>query len=333
MHSVKFNFLHLSLIIYLACIIIFHGFINMPVFNFIIKPLFWLSMVNLVYKKYNYPKRFDKLNDNLKTMVIATLFYLILNFLSGLIIGYTKNPYSLQFISFISNFYQIVLVIIFIEYTRSAVINRNANNKFMVIFFTIIFLMLEINYNTLFNDFLDREILFKYVCSTIIPLMFANILYTYLTLKGSYKLVLVYRILTETCFLIIPILTKLDWFMLGIRGIIAPTIIYLFIKFTNTNHLERKTIRRKKTKNPLIYVPLFTIIIVFVGFMIGIFKYEPIAILSNSMEPVVNRGDVVIDRKGTKEELANLEIYTIILYNKEAQTILYRIMEKYTEKG
>src|SRR5574344_1263705 len=333
MRLFKFNTIHIMLIIYLALTIIFHAYLNTPIFNYVINPLFWLITCIICYQKLQNHQRFDNLNDNIKTMFIATLFYLILNFLSGLLVGYTKNPSSIQFLSFIKNFYQVILVIIFIEYTRITIINKNPNNKWFIIFFTIIFIMLEINYYTLFNNFSDREILFKYICSIIIPLVFENILYTYLTIKGSYKLVLIYRVLFELSMLIVPILPNLDWFMLGIRGIIAPTIIYLFLKFNNTNHLQRTTIRRKKTKNPIIYIPLFTLIIIFVAFIIGLFIYEPIAILSNSMNPIFNRGDVVIYRKVTKEELENLKIYTIILYNKDGQAIVHRVIDRYVNKG
>lgn len=333
MRPFKFNIVYFLLILYLSLNIIFFSYLNTSIFNYIINPLSWFIIFICTYKNFSNKNRFNRLTDNIKTLLIATLFYLILNFLSGLILGYTKNPYSIHLLSLLSNFYQIILIIIFLEYTRSAIINKNVNNKFYIILFTIIFIMLEINYYTLFNNINNKELLFKYICSVLIPLIFSNILYTYLTIKGSYKLVLVYRILVEISFLILPIIPNLDWFMLGIRGIIAPTIIYLFLKFNNTNHLERTTIRKRKTKNPIIYIPLFTIIIIFVAFMIGLFIYEPIAILSNSMNPIFNRGDVVIYRKVTKEELENLKIYTIILYNKDGQAIVHRVIDRYVNKG
>ena len=63
--------------------------------------------------------------------------------------------------------------------------------------------------------------------------------------------------------------------------------------------------------------------------MAGIFKYAPIAMLSNSMTPVYYKGDVLVYRKVTKEELKNIKKYNIIIYSKEGQYIAHRVMNIY----
>ena len=67
--------------------------------------------------------------------------------------------------------------------------------------------------------------------------------------------------------------------------------------------------------------------------MVGIFKYEPIAIVSNSMNPIYYRGDIVIYSKPTIEELKNIEEDTIIIYSKEKQFVSHRVIKKYEENG
>ena len=253
--------------------------------------------------------------------------------MSGLIFGYTSNPYSNKVIPFLTNFWQIVIVIMGIEYTRSYVINENKNNKLFVILFTIIFILLEINFSKLFSSINDREELFKYVSSILLPLVFGNILYTYLTIKGSYKLVYIYRVIVEVTFLIVPILPNFDWFMIGIRGIIVPAIIYLVLKYTSNYKAVRARSNGRKKQNPLIYVPVFSIILIFVLFMAGIFIYEPIAVLSNSMNPVFYRGDVVIYRKVDNNKLKNIKKYNIIIYSKDGQAVVHRVVGKYIKDG
>ena len=151
--------------------------------------------------------------------------------------------------------------------------------------FTIIFILFEIEFPILFSNLNNRINVFEYIGYSILPIIFSNILYSYITLKGSYKLVLLYRLPVELAILLVPILPDYDWFMQGFVGIIVPVIIYIIFKYTSNHKMERSRRSRKK-KNPIIYFPFLSIIIAFVLFMAGVFIYEPIAILSNSMVPV-----------------------------------------------
>lgn len=334
MKRVKFNIFHLVILLYLIFSIFINKLIDLKTYNLIINPIFWLIIsISIYIRTGNNHGRFSKLNENEKTILITTLFYLIINFMSGLIFGYTSNPYSNKVIPFLTNFWQIVIVIMGIEYTRSYVINENKNNKLFVVLFTIIFILLEINFSKLFSSINDREELFKYVSSTLLPLVFGNILYTYLTIKGSYKLVYIYRVIVEVTFLIVPILPNFDWFMIGIRGIIVPAIIYLVLKYTSNYKAVRTRSNGRKKQNPLIYVPVFSIILIFVLFMAGIFIYEPIAVLSNSMNPIFYRGDVVIYRKVDNNKLKNIKKYNIIVYSKDGQAVVHRVVDKYIKDG
>ena len=334
MKRVKFNIFHLVILLYLIFSIFINKLIDLKTYNLIINPIFWLIIsISIYIRTGNNHGRFSKINENEKTILITTLFYLIINFMSGLIFGYTSNPYSNKVIPFLTNFWQIVIVIMGIEYTRSYVINENKNNKLFVILFTIIFILLEINFSKLFSSINDREELFKYVSSILLPLVFGNILYTYLTIKGSYKLVYIYRVIVEVTFLIVPILPNFDWFMIGIRGIIVPAIIYLVLKYTSNYKAVRARSNGRKKQNPLIYVPVFSIILIFVLFMAGIFIYEPIAVLSNSMNPVFYRGDVVIYRKVDNNKLKNIKKYNIIIYSKDGQAVVHRVVGKYIKDG
>ena len=62
--------------------------------------------------------------------------------------------------------------------------------------------------------------------------------------------------------------------------------------------------------------------------MVGVFEYEPITILSNSMSPVLEKGDVVIYKKLNEDEIKDLEINSIILYRAQDRNIMHRIVYK-----
>ena len=64
-----------------------------------------------------------------------------------------------------------------------------------------------------------------------------------------------------------------------------------------------------------------------VCFMLGVFQYEPIAILSNSMFPTFCRGDVVVFKKLSEAELKELKKQTTIVYTIDNQNIAHRIVD------
>lgn len=192
--------------------------------------------------------------------------------------------------------------------------------------------VIELNLNTFIKNISISEDTFKYVSQTVIPLFATEMLCTYLCLKGSYKLSLPYRIALNAITIFSPVFPDIDWFASGIIGVLFPAIIFLLYKYDYQKKNRRISRRDLKKQNPIVYVPIFINLIIFGAFMLGLFKYEPIAIVSNSMDPVFNRGDVVILRKVNKTNLNKLKKYDIIIYSIDKQLVAHRIINIKEEK-
>ena len=63
-----------------------------------------------------------------------------------------------------------------------------------------------------------------------------------------------------------------------------------------------------------------------IGFMIGIFKYEVISVISNSMSPLFESGDAVIYKKLNNDELKNISEGSIIIYSIGNKNIAHRVV-------
>ena len=332
MNNIKYKSLAMILVFYIFFLLFFTNYIDVRLFSGVLNPLFWIIiMFYSYYISSNYHGRFSNLKENQKTLFIFALFYIIFYYLSGLIFTYLRSPYSKEIVSIIKNFIQIIIPIICLEYSRSTIINENKKKHISIIFITIIFILLEIADKNFLSNFSSRESTFIYICSVILPVVFSNIIYSYLSLKGSYKLVLTYRLPVEITSLLVPVFPNFDWFMTGLLGILVPVMIYVVLKYyINIEKMRRST---RKKANPIIYIPLLTVIIIFALFMVGFFKYKPIAILTNSMNPIFYRGDVVIYRKLNGKELKKLKKDYIIIYSIEGQTVVHRIVDSFHEKG
>ena len=200
------------------------------------------------------------------------------------------------------------------------------SNKSFRALITIIIITSEINFKALF---LSHNIVFyHYLISTIIPIIFQNILFTYLSLNSNYKIPIIIRLFNELPPIILPIIPYSNWFITGSFAIIKVLIIYYLFKYYIYNKMN---IKYSKNSSKIFYPLSIITSTLLVLFMLGIFNYKSIAILSNSMNPTFNKGDVVIYKN---EE--NILPGDIIVFQYGSQIIVHRLIsinEYYVTKG
>ena len=95
----------------------------------------------------------------------------------------------------------------------------------------------------------------------------------------------------------------------------------MFLYYTYTNKQLVKDVRVNRKRKPYFTIVAMICLILFVGFVCGIFPYQPIVILSNSMVPNFSRGDiVVVDKNG------DYGIDSIIQFENEGINVVHRIV-------
>ncbi len=293
----------------------------------IINPLFWSCIIIylLWYTKHCYI-RFFKNKKYVIYITVISCIQVITYFYLGFIFGFSKSPYNHKIQFMLYNIIIYIIPVIGSEMTRGVLITQNKNHKLALIYTTIILILIGINYNVYTQLFSNKEQFFQYNCSYVLPSISANILYTYLTLKCSFLLPLIFRLFSNFFVILSPILPNIDWFVTGSIGMLSPVIIYVLFKYRFVK--EKQDIRRRNSNLITItsYIITLALSITLICFMLGAFMYEPIAILSNSMSDVFNRGDVVIYRKLTDEELNKIPLYSIIIYSVGEQYIAHRVI-------
>ena len=145
MKRVRWNLIQVLLVIYLLFSILFSRKIDANIYSYYINPLVLLIIaISAFIYTDNHHGRFVNYDDNKKTVIIATLLYIIIYFLSGLIFGYANTIYDHSIMGIIKNMYQYVFPIIFIEYIRSAIVNENKNNMLFIVLYTLVFILIEL---------------------------------------------------------------------------------------------------------------------------------------------------------------------------------------------
>ncbi|MBE6160329.1 MAG: signal peptidase I [Lactobacillales bacterium] len=302
-------------------------------YNLLINPIFWIALFGLSLYLFKDSKTRIKLKkDKVQTIFIIILMYLIFYFLSGLFFGYSRSPYAHSIIGIIKNLWSFVIIIFFQEYVRHILANNCSKRKLFYVLTTILFILIEINFYNFENNFVSGESGFKYISSILLPIIVRNILFTYLTLECGFEAVLAYRMPIMFANIILPIFPDLNWFIIALYELVLPFVCFIVINYMHTKKQERISRRRIRKQNPIKNVPFILVLFLFVGFVAGFFKYMPIAVMSNSMSNVINRGDMVVVEKLSKKEVKNLKKQDIIEYNLDGDVIIHRIIEVQKQK-
>lgn len=313
--------------------IIFVNFIGFKHFsnitNNIINPIFWIIIFFISNYIYNDNKqRISHKKNKTQTVFIVILIYLMVYFIQGLFFGYAKSPYNRSIIGILTNLWSYVLIIIYQEYARN-ILTRNSSKILTFIIFTII----EINLYAFFQ-ITDAITLFKQISSVVLPSIASNLLLVYLTSTSGIIVCLFYKIPLILANYLLPIFPDIDWYFISIEQTILPFIAYLSIKNINDKKLNVKIRRDQLKKKNRMSVIAILMLLIFICFVAGIFKYKPVSVMSNSMYPIFKRGDIVITEKISGEISKNIKKYDIIEYILDDIIVMHRIIaiEKHGDK-
>lgn len=260
-----------------------------------------------------------------QNVIIIIITYCIIYYLSGLIFGFLKSGYSLNIKGIINNFMSYFLVIVFKEYIKYRMIFTVKKDKISLIFITMLFILLDLEFSSLFslNSSID---VFQYIFQDIIPIIIMNITSTYLIYRiGAFPNFL-YRGILGGILLFSPIIPNLNWLVHNIYLIIFLIVLIFSIDYLVELEEKRKSKRKIEKGNSLYTYILLFITVIFVLFVVGVFKYQPIAILSNSMKNEFAKGDAVIVEKIDEDDFSRIKIGDIIYYKYNGRYITHRVI-------
>ena len=325
----KNNLIIFSLLIVYFCLNLFVlNPMNLPFYNEFINPAFWIMICGIAfYLSQDSNLRVKGERDKTQSLLIVLIIYIIVYFLLGLVFGFERTPYSKKIFSIIRNLWSFVGIIFFQEMIRTALVKNEKKKTINFVLIVIIFSILNIGFTNFASHYTDLQTGFTYTSSVIIPTILESALLTYLVYIGGAKFAIIYRLFVTVPQFIVPILPDLDWFGTALVGVALPLTVYVYMNYVHINRTQRLSKREKRKYNPVVYVPVFIFVAVVAGFVIGLFKYQPIAVMSGSMSPTFNRGDAVVIKKLSTQDKDKLEVGDVIQFISGTKFVIHRIIE------
>jgi len=301
---------------------------DIPLFNAVVNPIIWIAIALVAY----YLARNDNLrikneHDKVQSILIVMIVYIIFYFGIGLFSGFQKTPYSKEILDILKNVWAFGGIFVFEEITRNAIIRMNSKKWWNLVIVTILFILLHINFASLIASYESLQSGFTYTSSIVLPIIASNILLTYLSYVGGIKLPIIYQVVVNIPPFIVPIIPDLNWFITSVIGVTLPLIVYVYLNYVHVKNVERLSRKKSKQYSPVSYIPIFGLLAVIVLFVIGAFKYQPIAVMSGSMVPTFFKGDAVVIEKLTDAEKKELEKGDIIQFVKGNKYVIHRIIK------
>lgn len=321
---------YFSLLVFLGIWFLFFLMkINLPVLDFILYGILCFFSI-FFFREKKLIRNYHK--ELMQTILIIVVSYFILYYLFGIVVGFSYNTYDTSIVGILYNTSLFILPLLFREEVRLKFISFY-KNKQACIFITIVFIFCEL-FSSYFFNFQTNKELFSQFTSIFLPIVIENILLTYLCFIGIRSTVYAYFLPVLISRYYIPIVVDLDWFYSLLLQLVVSGVIYTFVQNEYLSKVERIYIRRIDKKNFYSYAVICCLVLFLSLFIVGVFKYQPLAILTYSMEPKFTRGDiVVVEKLKTRNEKNKLRKGDVIQYQYNGVVVVHRIIDSYKENG
>ncbi|OPX89158.1 signal peptidase I [Pelotomaculum sp. PtaB.Bin117] len=328
-------------IILLTMLIGMYVIINMPIeqtegsffLTYVVQPFCWAAVVFFVWW---LPRTGIAGKLRLRRLLnwlalLSAGFYIIFQLVGGMVEGFGKSPSSFTLLGITSNIVYVSSFLAGMEIARAYLIHRLVKRclhlklGLLVVFFTV----LNIPFSML-TGFRTGFEFAKVAGSVILPGLAENAAASYLAYLGGPLPALIYRGALQAFQWFCPVLPDPSWTTKALLGTFIPG--FSLFMFHRLYLLESRDLRRSKAaqENPAGWIITSVASVLLVWFSVGIFAYYPSVILSGSMMPGIKRGDIVLLRKITGDEV---RIGDVIHFHRDKMLITHRVLEIKEDHG
>ena len=300
-----------------------------PNYAEIINGVFIVLLAIISYFMYGYQS--CKLNEIRKKVLLEVLIasgiYFLLIYVLGIFTGYLKNGYSLEILSIIKNVLVPLLSVIALEIFRYIFVSANKDTKEIVSYATMAIILFDIalNFYSIDNSL---SAIFIFLTVRIIPIIFKNVVLTYLTYQVGYHSCLMYVIPLCIYRFILPSIPNLGNYLYSVVDIVLPTLVYIYASRMITNNLSEKKSKWQFIKIFVIDLPVIILSSIVIILISGIIDYKLIGINTTKLEKV-DRGDLVLVHKIKYEDYNKGDL---IVYRKDDKIIIDEVAKKENNK-
>lgn len=261
------------------------------------------------------------------TLIITVigLLYVMFYYITALLFGFTKTGYGLRSSVIFDLTVPIGIIIVTTELIRFVICAQKSKLATVLCYFACVaadvLICNSIPGVTSFSWFMDM------VALTLLPSIFYNLLYNYLTVRYGFWPNIIFRALNVWIFYLIPYGSAMSDGILSLVNMFLPIVIYLFIDSLYEKKRRFALGRKSRFVRIASVVLTATVIVIMIGTVMLIsnhFYYGALVIATDSMTGELDKGDVAIFEKYEDQHLIEGQV---VVYSENGTMIVHRIVD------
>ncbi len=254
-------------------------------------------------------------------VAVIALLFLTLAYLSGLSLGFYKNPYVFGLSTLFNFILPISIVTVATEFIRHISVSQEdklaSGISYALCVMTEVLVFSTLPGITSFGKFMDA------IGLTLFPALVANLVYHYLSKRYGVLPNIVYRLVTTLYIYIIPIIPMISDAIMAFVKIIIPILIFVFIDALFEKHRRYALQKKSKLAIPItivaILLMLSSVMVISNQFSVGAY-----VIATPSMTGELNVGDVAIYEKYDDQTVSEGQV---IVFEKNGLVVIHRVVD------
>jgi signal peptidase len=216
-------------------------------------------------------------------------------------------------------------VTVLTELWRYALVKRIGQHKLALVMVALVFSALTIIVGSQTYSLNAPLDVFEMIGRLVLGGIAANVMLTFVAYKADFRPTLTYALILAIYPFVVPILPDLGPFIYSVLAIMLPML--LFMRF-NEFFVTKRPIpgRHKRSGRIIATVPMVAVLALVVVLVSGVFRYWAMAIGSDSMQPAIGTGDVVIIDKDFGD-IKKIDLGSVIAFRHDGQVITHRLIE------
>ena len=328
----------LGLVIGIYCLInlaLPHAPISGTITTYVLQPILWglLAWAILRLPRYSPAGKLNLKTTIIRLALMIGFFQIGVFVIGGLFSGFGKSPYSFTPLGIFTNLIFVGSMLIGMELSRAWLINRlGRHHTFLALaWVTLLYTLLCLPLTQLTGLGANIESV-TFLNSSFLPLLAENLLATFLAFLAGPLASIAYRGTLLGFRWFCPILPNPEWVLKGLLGTVVPIVSLVAVQRFYSSRTQPSHARRAKGGSLTGWIITTIIAVLIIWFSVGLFPFHPTTVISGSMRPVMDVGDVVIVAKAPGDVINQGDI---IQFRKPEQvTMMHRVVEiEETEAG
>ncbi|MEW6770255.1 MAG: signal peptidase I [Bacillota bacterium] len=276
---------------------------------YVLRPVLWLGLaLAFLLLPHCRPAVKMRLRGRLvEAALVVAVVQIALAVVLGAVEGFGRSPYSFSPRGILVNLFSVGGTLVGIECSRAYIVSRLSSRHpvLAVALVTLLYAFFLLPLAKLTRLGADPETV-RFAATTVLPGLAESLFATVAAYLGGVLPALAYRGLLEACRWFCPVLPNLSWATAALLGTLAPAVGVVFLVRAFAGAPGRP--RREKGDGIWGWMATAVVSVVLIWFSLGLFKVFPTVVISGSMRPTFQVGDVVLVLRVPPEKIEERDV-------------------------